>query len=137
MPEEGAVEKLRRKYYGSSGRFWITLPLAVIALGAANVYKSDYARSGGTDMQAASAMASIVSYGALAATGAFLGESFVRFGLYLKAAAADTSPIARRPVTEAAGEYEAVEASEDAPETAPETDETTPAAGDVKTENKQ
>jgi hypothetical protein len=138
MPEEGAVEKLRRKYYGSSGRFWITLPLAVVALGAASAYRSDYSRKGSAEMQAASTVASIVSYGTLAAAGAFLGESIVRFGLYLKAAATDTSPIARRPAVEAAVEYETIETSEDQ-EAAPETEtgeETSAAAGEVKTENK-
>jgi hypothetical protein len=41
-PEESAVDKARRGFYGAWGRFWITLPVAVVLNGMYASYVSAY-----------------------------------------------------------------------------------------------
>ncbi len=77
------VEDYRKSFYGAYGRFWISLPLALLTYGltSASVNSSNY--SGSVDMYNNAVVTQNVFWGTAAVAGGFLIESLIRMGIYL------------------------------------------------------
>ncbi|MDR2842274.1 MAG: PEGA domain-containing protein [Spirochaetaceae bacterium] len=93
QPEEGRTNKARHWYYNAMGRFWLTLPFAVLGYGLYNTYYVDAVRFQSYKMAEQTQTIQYVSIGFAALAGIFLVESFVHLGMYIWEANKDISPI--------------------------------------------
>lgn len=77
------LEDYRKSFYGAYGRFWITLPLAVIINGVATASVDAYNYSGNADTYDSAVTARNVAIGSIVVAGGFLVETLIRMGIYL------------------------------------------------------
>lgn len=80
---EKEVDAVRRKYYGSYGRFWLLLPAAYVLQGLSSTMTNTYNATRNPDLYDRALTLSYVSMGVMIAAGGFLLESFVREAIYL------------------------------------------------------
>jgi hypothetical protein len=90
--DEKPVEKVRRKFYGAFGRFWVALPLALLSSGVAQSYANSYYLSGKQEAYNNANASYYVSVGAWAVTGVFIAESLIRLGIYVHTATKESIP---------------------------------------------
>jgi hypothetical protein len=79
IPEEKSVDYLRKKFYQAYGRFWIALPLALLANGYTTAIQKSF-----TDWRAIAAM--WISYAVWAIPVGFGVDAIVRFVFYIGSA---------------------------------------------------
>jgi hypothetical protein len=87
------IEVYRKRFYGSSGRFWVSLPLAVVMNGIAASYTGYVQRNYAPAMFDAYYVTQGLAWGSIAVTVGFFVESVVRFLLYLRAAGEAAPPV--------------------------------------------
>jgi hypothetical protein len=80
---EKEVDAVRRKYYGSYGRFWLILPAAYILQGLSTTMINTYNLTVNPELYNKAMTVYYVSIGAMIAAGGFLLESFVREAIYM------------------------------------------------------
>jgi hypothetical protein len=80
---EKEVAVVRRKYYGSYGRFWILLPAAYILQGLSSTMTNTYTLTRNPELYDKALTLSYVSMGFMIAAGGLLLESFIREAVYL------------------------------------------------------
>ncbi|MDR2403240.1 MAG: PEGA domain-containing protein [Spirochaetaceae bacterium] len=82
-PETKQVDRFRRKFYGAYGRFWFTLPAAVLIYGISTAYTNSYNNNTLPELYNKASTYNYVSIGAIVVAGGFLGEALFRMGRYL------------------------------------------------------
>lgn len=99
-PAENRTNVARRKFYSAYGRFWLTLPLAVLGWGLNGTMNTALEATGSLnpDLAQQQQIVQWTAIGATALMGAFLAESFVRIGLYVREANRESSPLIRAKV---------------------------------------
>jgi len=90
--DDKPVEKARKKFYGAYGRFWIALPLALLANGVSQSYADSYNLSGKQEAYDKSVTMNYVSIGAWAVTGVFVVETVIRLFIYVHTATKESIP---------------------------------------------
>ncbi|GMO25528.1 MAG: hypothetical protein Ta2F_00850 [Termitinemataceae bacterium] len=126
-PKEGRTEKARRKFYGAYGRFWITLPFAILTNNMYKKYYNEAVRIHSVDseygygMMDKSTTMLWVTRGFWGLAGAFLAETLTRMVIYIYQANKATNPISVKAKPMAL-KPEPVEPEQPATELNPETE---------------
>jgi hypothetical protein len=109
-PPEDRTNTARRKFYSAYGRFWITLPLAVLGIGLNNTIASVYNASGDPKLLREQQAVYWTSMGLNIVMGLFLAESFYRIGRYVWEANKEAGPLVKKtePPVEAGTESAAI-----------------------------
>lgn len=108
-PAENRTNVARRKFYSAYGRFWLTLPLAVLGWGLNGTMNTALEATGSLnpDLAQQQQIVQWTAIGATALMGAFLAESFVRIGLYVREANRESSPLIRAKVEDTSADTSA------------------------------
>jgi hypothetical protein len=95
-PPENRTNTARRKFYSAYGRFWLTLPLAVLGIGLNNTMASVYNISGDPKVLQEQRTVYWTSMGINILMGLFLAESFYRIGRYVWEANKEAGPLVKK-----------------------------------------
>jgi hypothetical protein len=125
-PPEDRTNTARRKFYSAYGRFWITLPLAILGIGLNNTIASVYSAYGTPELSQEQQTVYWTSMGVSILAGVFLAESFYRIGRYVWEANKEASPLKK----EKEPEPEPLSDSGTVPENVPMADVPSPVISD-------
>jgi hypothetical protein len=95
-PPENRTNTARKKFYSAYGRFWITLPIAVLGIGLNNTIASVYNMSGDPKLLQEQQTVYWTSMGINILMGLFLAESFYRIGRYVWEANKEAGPLVKK-----------------------------------------
>jgi hypothetical protein len=111
-PEEKRVAAARNSFYSAYGRFWIALPVSVLAIGLSNNYINAYVNSPypTNEMYDRANAANYVSIGGYVLIGLAIIDTVYHIVRYLGASGADANPVVR--VTSGNTEYSNTEQSQ-------------------------
>jgi hypothetical protein len=99
-PEEKRVNTSRRRFYGAYGRFWVALPVSLLAIGIAGNYVNAYIYQGVPEMYDPALKALNVQRGAYVVIGLAAADVAFRIFRYLYISRSDSVPITRFPKQE-------------------------------------
>jgi hypothetical protein len=99
-PAEKRVDTKRRQFYGAYGRFWVVLPLSLVAIGMAESYVNAYESSMGSstphpEMYSKAEIANYTRIGIYALIGIAAVDTVFRIVRYLYTSSSDSTPIVR------------------------------------------
>ena len=97
--DEKPVEDKRKKFYGAYGRLWAALPVAFFAFGVYRNYNNSYNAAvystGNHSLYNSTRTSLYISIGAWSVAGAFLVETLVRMGIYVRTATKESVPLVK------------------------------------------
>jgi hypothetical protein len=99
-PEEKRVNTARRSFYTAYGRFWIALPVSLLAMGIAESYTNAYPYNPSSEMYQSATRAYNINIGAWVVIGLAAADTIYRAVRYLYTSRSDAVPLAQFPKNE-------------------------------------